>query len=60
MTNELSWSGKPHQDCEDVGFFQIAEDKISFQRDYCDKLSFFRQHSLPLPTGSYIKQQRKY
>ena len=32
------------------GFFQIKEDKIIFQRGYWDKLSFLRQHGLPLPT----------
>ena len=31
-------------------FFQIKEDKIIFQRGYWDKLSFLRQHGLPLPT----------
>lgn len=32
------------------GFFQITYGKISFQRGYWDKLSFLRQHHLPLPT----------
>lgn len=32
------------------GFFQIVEDKILFQRGYWDKLTFLRQHKLPLPT----------
>ncbi|MFG6105291.1 nuclear transport factor 2 family protein [Leptothoe sp. EHU-05/26/07-4] len=32
------------------GFFQIVDGKISFQRGYWDKLSFLRQHGLPLPT----------
>ena len=31
------------------GFFQIEDDKIKFQRGYWDKLSFLRQHKLPLP-----------
>jgi SnoaL-like protein len=31
------------------GFFQIFENKIRFQRGYWDKLSFLRQHNLPLP-----------
>ncbi|MCB0476129.1 MAG: nuclear transport factor 2 family protein [Flavobacteriaceae bacterium] len=31
------------------GFFQIANDKIKFQRGYWDKLSFLRQHNLPVP-----------
>lgn len=32
------------------GFFQIEEGKIKFQRGYWDKLSFLRQHNLPIPT----------
>jgi hypothetical protein len=32
------------------GFFHIMDDKIKFQRGYWDKLSFLRQHKLPLPT----------
>lgn len=32
------------------GFFRIVDDKIKFQRGYWDKLSFLRQHKLPLPT----------
>lgn len=32
------------------GFFHIIDDKIKFQRGYFDKLSFLRQHNLPLPT----------
>jgi len=31
------------------GFFHVIDDKIAFQRDYWDKLSFFRLHGLPLP-----------
>lgn len=31
------------------GFFQIANGKIIFQRGYWDKLSFLRQHNLPIP-----------
>jgi len=31
------------------GFFQIREDLIVFQRGYWDRLSFLRQHGLPLP-----------
>jgi limonene-1,2-epoxide hydrolase len=31
------------------GFFQIQSDKIIFQRGYWDKLTFLRQHRLPLP-----------
>jgi hypothetical protein len=31
------------------GFFHVVADKIVFQRGYWDKLSFLRQHGLPLP-----------
>ncbi|MCB0495180.1 MAG: ester cyclase [Cyclobacteriaceae bacterium] len=31
------------------GFFHIIDGKIRFQRGYWDKLSFLRQHNLPLP-----------
>lgn len=31
------------------GFFRIADGRIRFQRGYWDKLSFLRQHGLPLP-----------
>lgn len=31
------------------GFFQVVEGKIHFQRGYWDKLSFLRQHNLPIP-----------
>ena len=31
------------------GFFHIVNDKIKFQRGYWDKLSFLRQHNLPIP-----------
>ena len=31
------------------GFFQVQEEKITFQRGYWDKLSFLRLHNLPLP-----------
>ena len=31
------------------GFFHFQNDKIIFQRGYWDKLSFLRQHNLPLP-----------
>ena len=30
------------------GFFQIVDDKIVFQRGYWDKLSFLKQHNLPI------------
>lgn len=31
------------------GFFQIKNGKIKFQRGYWDKLTFLRQHNLPIP-----------
>jgi Ketosteroid isomerase homolog len=31
------------------GFFHVIDGKIKFQRGYWDKLSFLRQHDLPLP-----------
>ena len=30
------------------GFFQVVNDKIVFQRGYWDKLSFLKQHDLPI------------
>ena len=33
------------------GFFHVVEGKIKFQRGYWDKLSFLRQHNLPVPTS---------
>ncbi|MBN4043398.1 hypothetical protein JYQ94_19055 [Klebsiella michiganensis] len=30
------------------GFFQIVNNKIIFQRGYWDKLSFLKQHNLPI------------
>ena len=32
------------------GFFHVIDGKIKFQRGYWDRLSFLRQHKLPLPT----------
>jgi limonene-1,2-epoxide hydrolase len=32
------------------GFFHVIDGKIKFQRGYWDKLSFLRQHQLPIPT----------
>ncbi|MBG0776847.1 MAG: nuclear transport factor 2 family protein [Desulfovibrionaceae bacterium] len=32
------------------GFFRVQDGRIAFQRGYWDKLSFLRQHGLPLPT----------
>ena len=31
------------------GFFHVVDGRIRFQRGYWDKLSFLRQHGLPLP-----------
>lgn len=31
------------------GFFHVVDGQILFQRGYWDKLSFLRQHHLPLP-----------
>ena len=31
------------------GFFHVPNDKIIFQRGYWDKLSFLKQHNLPIP-----------
>jgi hypothetical protein len=31
------------------GFFHVVNGKIQFQRGYWDKLSFLRQHGLPIP-----------
>jgi len=32
------------------GFFHVIDGKIKFQRGYWDKLSYLRQHHLPIPT----------
>lgn len=32
------------------GFFHVVGGKIKFQRGYWDKLTFLRQHNLPLPS----------
>jgi limonene-1,2-epoxide hydrolase len=32
------------------GFFHVIKGKIIFQRGYWDKLTFLRQHRLPIPT----------
>jgi limonene-1,2-epoxide hydrolase len=32
------------------GFFHVVEGKIRLQRGYWDKLSFLRQHNLPIPS----------
>lgn len=31
------------------GFFHVLDGKIQFQRGYWDKLTFLKQHGLPLP-----------
>lgn len=31
------------------GFFHVVDGKIQFQRGYWDRLSFLRQHGLPIP-----------
>ncbi|MCG8308706.1 MAG: nuclear transport factor 2 family protein [Cytophagales bacterium] len=33
------------------GFFRVVDGKIKFQRGYWDKLSFLRQHNLPVPAN---------
>ncbi len=33
------------------GFFHCKNNKIIFQRGYWDKLSFLRQHNLPIPNN---------
>jgi len=35
------------------GFFHVMDGKIKFQRGYWDKLSFLRQHGLPIPVGGH-------
>lgn len=32
------------------GFFHVTDGKIKFQRGYWDRLTFLRQHKLPIPT----------
>jgi limonene-1,2-epoxide hydrolase len=34
------------------GFFHVVEGRIAFQRGYWDKLTFLRQHNLPVPGAS--------
>ncbi len=36
------------------GFFRIVGGQIAFQRGYWDRLSFLRQHGLPLPADGLI------
>jgi limonene-1,2-epoxide hydrolase len=33
------------------GFFRVVNGEIVFQRGYWDKLSFLRQHGLPIPSS---------
>ncbi|MBM3613740.1 MAG: nuclear transport factor 2 family protein [Alphaproteobacteria bacterium] len=33
------------------GFFRVVDRRILFQRGYWDKLTFLRQHGLPVPRG---------
>ena len=33
------------------GFFHVVAGQIVFQRGYWDKLTFLRQHNLPIPTN---------
>lgn len=40
------------------GFFHVVDDKIIFQRGYWDKLSFLKQHGLPLEDEWEIKEQQ--
>lgn len=42
----LEW--KDPLDLRGCGFFHIIKDKIVFQRGYWDKLSFLKQHNLPV------------
>ena len=35
----------------ECGFFHIINGKIKFQRGYWDKLTFLKQHNLPIPTN---------
>jgi hypothetical protein len=40
------------------GFFNIEKDKSRLQRGYWDKLSFLRQHNLPIPTGTWSSSRK--
>jgi len=44
----LEW--RDPQGLRGCGFFHVVEGQIVFQRGYWDKLTFLRQHRLPLPT----------
>lgn len=39
------------------GFFHVVDGLIRFQRGYWDKLSFLRQHGLPIPNG--VERERR-
>jgi ketosteroid isomerase-like protein len=43
----LEW--KDPKGLRGCGFFQFRDGKIAFQRGYWDKLTFLRQHGLPIP-----------
>lgn len=43
----LEW--KDQLSLRGCGFFHIVDGKIKFQRGYWDKLSFLKQHNLPIP-----------
>lgn len=45
----LEW--RDPQGLRGCGFFHVIGGRIRFQRGYWDKLSFLRQHGLPLPTA---------
>lgn len=45
----LEW--KDPKGLRGCGFFHITQGKIKLQRGYWDKLSFLRQHNLPIPTN---------
>jgi hypothetical protein len=44
----LEWRNP--QGLRGCGIFHVIDGKIKFQRGYWDKLSFLRQHNLPIPT----------
>jgi len=48
MENGLSWKWKDPLGLRGYGFFHVKDDKIVFQRGYWDKLSFLKQHYLPI------------
>ena len=44
----LEWRDPLGLGLRGCGFFQVVHGKIVFQRGYWDKLSFLKQHNLPL------------